>query len=259
MHEAVLDSIMRLALDIVRPKDPHFGTIHPRLQEARFWPHFEDCIGAIDGTHIPVTVSLSEQPKYIGRHKYASQNVMAVCDFDMRFIFVVTGWPGSVHDTRVLLDTLVTYKDQFPHPPHGKYYLVDSGYPNRKGFLAPYKGQRYHVSEWRHGHQPVGLKEVFNHAHSSLRNVIERSFGVLKMKWRILKNLSSYPVNKQSKIIVACMALHNFIRECDLEDPHFEEDVEDDSPHPTYDDDGGTGDDVDMNAFRDAIATAMVS
>jgi len=120
---AVLDSIMRLAFDIVRPKDPHFGTIHPRLQEARFWPHFEDCIGAIDGTHIPVTVSLSEQPKYIGRHKYASQNVMAVCDFDMRFIFVVTGWPGSVHDTRVLLDTLVTYKDQFPHPPHGKNKL----------------------------------------------------------------------------------------------------------------------------------------
>jgi hypothetical protein len=30
---------------------------------------------------------------------------------------------------------------------------------------------------------------------------------------------------------------------------------------PTYDniDDGGTGDDVDMNAFRDVIATAMVS
>jgi len=102
---------------------------------------------------------------------------------------------------------------------------------------------------------------VFNHAHSSLRNVIERSFGVLKMKWRILKNLPSYPVNKQSKIIVACMALHNFIRECDLEDPHFQEDVEDDSSHPIYDNtnDGGTGDDVDMNAFRDAIATAMVS
>jgi len=126
----------------------------------------------------------------------------------------------------------------------GKYYLVDSGYPNRKEFLAPYNGQRYHVSEWRHGHQPMGLKEVFNHAHSSLRNVIEWSFGVLKLKWRILLNLPSYPVNKQSKIIVACMALHNFIREADLEDPDFESIVQDDSPRPTYDntDDGGTRD-----------------
>ena len=57
------------------------------------------------------------------------------------------------------------------------------------------------------------------------------------------------------------MTLHNFIRECDLEDPHFEEDVEDDSPHLIYDNtnDDCTGDDVDMNAFHDAIATAMIS
>ncbi|KAL5683394.1 hypothetical protein ACJX0J_009779, partial [Zea mays] len=27
------------------------------------------------------------------------------------------GWPGSVHDTRVLQDTLITYADRFPHPP----------------------------------------------------------------------------------------------------------------------------------------------
>jgi hypothetical protein len=66
-----------------------------------------------------VTVPASELPKYIERHGYSSQNVMAVCDFDMRFTFVVTGWPRSVHDTRVLLDTLLTCKDQFPKPPNG--------------------------------------------------------------------------------------------------------------------------------------------
>lgn len=82
--EEVLESIMRLAVDIVRPKDPKFSIVHPKLQEARFWPHFKDCIGAIDGTHIPVTVPLADQPKYIGRHGYPSQNIMAVCDLDMR-------------------------------------------------------------------------------------------------------------------------------------------------------------------------------
>jgi hypothetical protein len=39
----------------------------------------------------------------------------------------------------------------------GKCYLVDYGYPNRNGFLAPYKRQKYHISEWEH-HQPVGSK-----------------------------------------------------------------------------------------------------
>jgi hypothetical protein len=57
------------------------------------------------------------------------------------------------------------------------------------------------------------MKETFNFAHSSLGNVVERSFGVLKMNWRILLKVTSYPMPKQSQIIVAYMALHNFIRE----------------------------------------------
>ena len=254
----VLRCICRLAVHIIRPKDPQFRTIHPKLQEARFWPHFNDCIGAIDGTHIPVTVPKSELPKYVGRHHYSSQNVMAVCDFDMRFTFVVTGWPGSAHDTRVFLDTLVTYKESFPHPPQGKYYLVDSGYPNRKGYLAPYKGQRYHVPEWQHGRRPVGLKEVFNYHHASLRNVIERSFGVLKMKWRILLKVPSFPVNKQSQIIVACMALHNFIRETDINDEHFITYVDDIRDEDPSEDASLMGDDIDMCTFRDELASALV-
>jgi hypothetical protein len=56
------------------------------------------------------------------------------------------------------------------------------------------------------------MKETFNHAHSSLRNVIERAFGMLKMKWRILLDIPSYSAETQSHIICACIALHNFIR-----------------------------------------------
>src|SRR6266540_3336732 len=109
----------------------------------------------------------------------------------------------------------------------GKFYLVDSGYPNRPGYLAPYKGTKYHLLEFRAGPRPSGKKEVFNHLHSSLRNVIERSFGVLKMKWRILLELPSYPMVKQSKIIHACMALHNFIRDSDLPEIEFDQCDED--------------------------------
>ena len=69
---------------------------------------------------------------------------------------------------------------------------------------------------------PRGKKELFNYSHSSLRNVIERSFGVLKMKWRILLDLPSYPMANQSQIIMACMAVHNFIRESALADTDFD-------------------------------------
>jgi hypothetical protein len=56
---------------------------------------------------------------HVGRYGFATQNVMAVCDFDMRFISVVAGWPGSAHDTRIFRDTLDKYKNTFPHPPTG--------------------------------------------------------------------------------------------------------------------------------------------
>ena len=63
-------------------------------------------------------------------------------------------------------------------------YLVDSGYPNRLGYLAPYKGTKYHIEEYRNV-GPQGKEEIFNFTHSSLRNVIERAFGIMKMKWRM--------------------------------------------------------------------------
>jgi hypothetical protein len=37
----VLDSICKLAFDIIRPKDPQFGTIHPKLEEQRFLASFQ--------------------------------------------------------------------------------------------------------------------------------------------------------------------------------------------------------------------------
>ena len=78
---------------------------------------------------------------------------------------------------RVFKDAIEKYGDKFPHPPQGidvsydlfshldshtlhvtykknydcvgKFYLVDSGYLNRPGYLAPYKGTKYHVWEYR--------------------------------------------------------------------------------------------------------------
>ena len=107
-----------MAGDYIRPNDPTFTDVHPTLRKTKFWPHFNNAIGAIDGTHIPVIVPEEERIKHINRKNFTSQNVMAVCDFDMRFTFVVAGWPGSVHDTRVWVDAMVEYNN-YPHPPPG--------------------------------------------------------------------------------------------------------------------------------------------
>ncbi|WVZ95146.1 hypothetical protein U9M48_040947 [Paspalum notatum var. saurae] len=255
----VLKCLVKLAADIIRPVDPDFKTVHRRLQCPRFRPHFNDCIGAIDGTHVEVVVTNDKKVQYLCRKGHTTQNVLAVVDFEMRFTFVLAGWPGSVHDMRVFNDAINKYKKRFPHPPLGKYYLVDSGYPNRADYLAPYKGTKYHLPEFRNSGMPKGMKETFNFAHSSLRNVVERAFGVLKMKWRMLLKVPRYPPAKQARIIIACMALHNFIRESKLMDEHFDRcdrdehyvPIEASISQPRIGDMDRLDEDRNMNEFRD--------
>jgi hypothetical protein len=128
------------------------------------------------------------------------------------------------------------------------------------GYLAPYKGTKYHLQEYRGAAPPQGMEETFNYAHSSLRNVVERSIGVLKMKWRMLKEIPRYEPNKQSKIIQAACALHNFVRGSGLEDRHFGrcDRDEDYVPRQAYEDQPDTeeveDEADDMNLFRDSLA-----
>lgn len=82
----------------------------------------------------------------------------------------------------------------------------------KKGFLAPYKGERYHIPEFQPHEVLHRPEERFNYLHSSLRSVIERTFGVWKNKWKILRSMPQFHIRTQSYIIVATMVLHNFIR-----------------------------------------------
>ena len=47
-------------------------------------------------------VKAAEHEAYTNRHGYTSQNVVATCDFDMRFMYVGSGTEGSAHDMWVL-------------------------------------------------------------------------------------------------------------------------------------------------------------
>ena len=62
------------------------------------------------------------------------------------------------------------------------------------------------------------MEEVFNHHHSKLRTVIEWTFGATKAKWQMLKCIPHYKGIKQTQIILALCALHNYVHE--LEGPH---------------------------------------
>lgn len=67
----------------------------------------QDCVGAIDGTHVRVKVSTKNAPRYRGRKGYPTINVLAACTFDLKFTYVLTGWEGTASDSRIVKDALV--------------------------------------------------------------------------------------------------------------------------------------------------------
>ncbi|KAK4400380.1 hypothetical protein Sango_1144100 [Sesamum angolense] len=144
----------------------------------------QGCLGALDGTFIDVRVPEQDKGRYRTRKGHIAVNVLGVCNPNMQFIYVMPGWEGSAADSRVLHDAI--------HRPHG--LRVPSGGPQ-----SPH--------------------ELFNLNHSATRNVIERAFGLLKVRWGILRSQSFYPINTLNKIMLACCLLHNFLRNEMPDDP----------------------------------------
>ncbi|KAJ0039603.1 hypothetical protein Pint_27420 [Pistacia integerrima] len=80
------------------------------------WKWFKNYLGALDETYIKGHMPADDIPRYRSRKNEITTNVLGVCTPDILFIL-------------------------------GQYYLCDAGYTNGEGFLAPYRGQRYHLSE----------------------------------------------------------------------------------------------------------------
>ena len=75
---------------------------------------------------------------------------------------------------------------------------------------------------------PTTHEEFFSIKHFVARNVIERCFGVLKLRWAILKSACFYPVKIQCKLILAYCLFHDLIkREMSMDPLEQELDVQD--------------------------------
>ncbi|KAH7847435.1 hypothetical protein Vadar_025991 [Vaccinium darrowii] len=198
---------------------------HPYLDRRPFYAPFKGkCIDALDGTHIIVRCRKKEDDrKFFRRKGYATQNILVACDFDLTFVYASAGWEGSFHDNTIFKRVVYNPRYQFPQSEEGKFYLVDVGYPNKLGFLAPYKGYRYHQEDFRRGRRFIRSdNEFFNRAHSSLRSCIERTIGVFKSTFPVVYRMPWYSLRTQVQIVLSGMAFHNFIRrDRDPEDDVF--------------------------------------
>jgi len=103
--------------------------------------------------------------------------IKAVCDHQCRYIHCFVENVGSVHDQRVFrLSEVYNYIDDPSKFPNDGHIIGDAAYTNHKHLLVPYRDN---------GHLTVKQKNV-NFCHSSARMAIERSFGLLKGRFRSL-------------------------------------------------------------------------
>ena len=243
----VIDAILNESFynSFVRLPGPHEPTSQRIASNAKFADYFADCLGAMDGSHIYARVSPSEHTRYRDRHTNISQNVLAMCSFDELFTFIMSGWEGSAGDGLLYN---AARRTSLAIPPN-KYVLADAAFPSCPSVLVPYRGVHYHLQEWGRANlryswslilsspmkfslnldRPANSKELFNLRHASLRNVIERIFGILKRCFRILLCVSpELPKEAQAKLIPALCCLHNFRRLND-DDVEFDWDPETES------------------------------
>ncbi|KAJ8930398.1 hypothetical protein NQ314_016793 [Rhamnusium bicolor] len=187
-------------------------------------------IGCIDCTHIAIVPPKTNDPVYperiyANRKNYHSLNVQLVCDERMKILHVNLRFPGSSHDSHIWNNSNIEPVPRNIHERgNGGYFLLgDSGYPLRPWLLTPVANAE------------TEEEEAYNEVHRRARSTIERCNGLLKMRFRFLlkHRVLHYAPNKVSKIINACVLLHNMCIdnnvELNLEGDEADMDFENDS------------------------------
>lgn len=170
---------------------------------------FPNVIGAIDGTHVGIKSPSFEENVFVNRKNYHSINTMAVCDAKLKFINLIAKWPGSSHDSFVWNNSILCQLFENKKIPRG-WLLGDSGYPLRPYLLTPVLNPTTHK------------ENSYNMAHAKTRCVIERCFGVWKMRFRCVDTSGGalqFSPERACNIIVATAVLHNICIDNKVPDP----------------------------------------
>ena len=159
---------------------------------------FPNIIGALNGTHIRIYKPNMHSQQYFNRKHFYSFQLQAVRLHNMLFSHVFTGFPGSVHDARMLKNSDL-WDDGLQLCNMNYHILADGAYPLRRWLVTPYRDN---------GHlTPVEKK--FNTYHSANRVVIERSFALLKGRFCRLQFINIKTIKTAIDIIMVCCVLHN--------------------------------------------------
>lgn len=151
-RDIICDSVIRSLQEryLGKHQDPEWCRTQSEYWKQREPAFGNGCIGAADGTHVQVVCRESMKSRMRCRKGCTCTNVLAACDGQKKFFYVLAGWEGSASDARIFNNSQLK-KQMKP----GNWLLLDGGY----GFLS-----EYHLREWAAtpSGRPQDAEELFN-------------------------------------------------------------------------------------------------
>ncbi|XP_062409995.1 uncharacterized protein zgc:113227 [Sardina pilchardus] len=183
------------------------------------------CVGAIDGSHIPIIAPEDYASDYFNRKGWHSVVLQGVVNGKGQFWDVCVGFPGSVHDARVLKQSelwerlgdgqiLNTHTVNISGHDTGYFLIGDPAYPLQRWLMKPFSDTGRLTPE----------QQRFNYRISSARSVVETAFGRLKGRWRCLMKRNDCKIEMVKKMVLTCCVLHNM---CEKNGDRCPEDISD--------------------------------
>ncbi|XP_054774690.1 putative nuclease HARBI1 [Lytechinus pictus] len=172
-------------------------------------------VGAIDCTHVNLYGATlgDEEYIYVNRKGQHSINVQLICNAKFLITNVVSRWPGSTHDSRILRRSAISQR--FERRELRGILLGDSGYKLEPWLLTPVRVPQNEADQ------------AYNRAHCKTRVLIEQLNGQIKSKFRCLngQGISMVP-ERAGRIIIACCILHNLSKQMNEPEDNHDIDIE---------------------------------
>ncbi|XP_021280328.1 protein ANTAGONIST OF LIKE HETEROCHROMATIN PROTEIN 1 isoform X1 [Herrania umbratica] len=174
-----------------------------------------NCCGAIDATHIIMTLpAVQTSDDWCDQESNYSMFLQAIVDHEMRFLDIVTGWPGGMSVSRLLKCSGFFRLCEAGERLNGSIRTLSEGLEMREFIVG---GVAYPLLPWlitpyETNDLSSSMSTTFNDKHEAARLLAVRAFLQLKGSWRILNKVMWRPdKRKLPSIILVCCLLHNII------------------------------------------------
>ncbi|KAJ8284514.1 hypothetical protein COCON_G00033640 [Conger conger] len=187
-------------------------------QEIQRFGGIPNGVGVLGCMHVRIIPTPEEETFFLNSFDYHSIMFQIICDSQGNLLSVESQWPGSTSEQSIWESSKISQK--FKSGRHGHSWLIGA---------SCYSLERHVLTPLAYVRKRPSMR--YNEAHFKIQTVIQKTFGLLKSRFRCLENLGSIQKNNCSthtEMVNACCVLHNIAMKFSVPLPqHF-------VPEPRY-------------------------